>query len=138
MESMAVDHSSGDIYLISKREKNVHLYVLPFQSQVQSDTLVPEKIATLPFYNVVAADFSFDGRELLMKTYDKVVYWNRPPNASIEQTLLTDPIELNYDSEPQGESIAWTLDGSGFYTLSESVDNVKAKLLFYKRANDIK
>jgi len=138
MESMAVDHSSGDIYLISKREKNVHLYILPFHSQIQSDTLVPEKIATLPFQNVVAIDFSFDGREVLMKTYDKVFYWDRPLNASIQQTLLTAPTELNYDPEPQGESIAWTLDGSGFYTLSESVDNVKAKLLFYKRAIDIK
>jgi hypothetical protein len=71
---------------------------------------------------------------LLLKTYDEIYYWKRPDSLSIIQTLLTDPIKLNYKREPQGECVAWTLDGDGFYTLSESVDNEKASLYFYKKA----
>jgi hypothetical protein len=134
MESMAIDQHTGDIYLISKREHNVNVYKLPFEAQVKLDTLVPEKVATLPYHNVVAADFSFEGKELLLKTYDRIYYWHKPDSLSIQQTLLTKPTELSYKPEPQGESIAWTLDGRGFYTLSESVDNERAKLYFYKRA----
>ncbi len=134
MESMTIDQTSGDIYLISKREKNVNVYILAASQQVKHDTLIPTKIATLPYYNVVAADFSLDGSELILKTYDEILYWKKPDSLSIQQVLLTRPILLNYKPEPQGEALAWSLDGSGFYTLSESVDGERAKLYFYKRA----
>jgi hypothetical protein len=35
--------------------------------------------------------------------------------------------------ERQGEAIAFARDGSGFYTLSESVPEERAWVVFYKR-----
>ena len=133
MEAIAIDQATGDLYLISKREEQVHLYRSPAATLVPGDTLVPEKVCTLPFHNVVAADFSPDAKELLVKTYDEIHYWPRPDSLSIPQVLQTTPISLAYKREPQGEAIAWALDGMGFYTLSESVEGQAATLYFYKK-----
>lgn len=132
MEAIAVDPQNGDLYLISKREENVNVYWQSY-AYLPMDTLVPKAIASLPYRNVVAADFSKDGSEFLLKTYDEVLYWKRSGDMTVQQMLLQTPEKLNYEREPQGEAIAWALNGSGFYTLSESVKSANAILYFYKR-----
>jgi hypothetical protein len=132
-EAMMIDHATGDFYLVSKREKNVNVYYSPSELLVKKDTLVPQIVASLPYFNTVAINISFDSREILLKTYDEIYYWKKVDTLSIAQTLVSKPIELDYKKEPQGESIAWNLDGSGFYTLSES-NHSRAKLYFYQRA----
>ncbi|MEQ9412986.1 MAG: hypothetical protein RIF39_04115 [Cyclobacteriaceae bacterium] len=134
MESITIDQQTGDLYLFSKREENINIYRSLANALIAGDTLVPEKIGTLPYHNVVAVDFTLDSKELLIKTYDEIYYWNRPDSLSIQQVLLQDPILLNYKREPQGESVAWSLDGGGFYTLSETTKDTSGKLYFYKRA----
>lgn len=133
MESMVIDQTTGDLYLISKREENVNVYYVTAHQLIPGDTIVPEKIETLQFHNVVAVDFTADASELLLKTYDEIYYWKRPDSLSIQEVLSTKPVRLDYESEPQGESLAWTVEGDGFYTLSESVDKKSAQLYFYKR-----
>lgn len=133
MEAIAIDQRTGDLYLVSKREENVSVYTVPFNKLNDGDTLVPEKLLTLPYHNVVAADLSFDGKEILIKTYDEIYYWNTGDSLSIAQSIQLPAITLDYSGEPQGESIAWALNGKGFYTLSESVDGQAAKLYYYKR-----
>lgn len=133
MEAMAVDQVKEDIYFVSKREENVNVYWLHGNELITRDTLIPEKLISLPYHNTVAFGISFDSGELLLKTYDELYYWKKADSLSIAQTLFTPPTLLNYTREPQGEAIAWSLDGKGFYTLSESVDNEKAKLYYYKR-----
>ncbi len=132
-ESLATDHKTGDLYLISKREEIVNVYWMPEASLIAGDTLVPEKITVLPYRNIVAADFSFSGNELLIKTYNEILYWSLSDSTTIMQALKTEPVYLTYKPEPQGEAIAWSLDFTGFYTLSESVHGERAKLYYYKR-----
>lgn len=134
MEAMTIDQATGDLYLVSKREKNVNVYLSDFASSSKSDTLVPTIVATIPYFNTVAIDISFDSKQILLKTYDEIYYWNKADTLSIAQTLLLTPIKLDYKKEPQGEAIAWNLNGSGFYTLSESTPHTKARLYFYKKA----
>jgi len=134
MESITIDQVTGDLYLFSKREENINVYRSIASTLVPGDTLVPEKIGTMPYHNVVAVDFTLDSKELLIKTYDEIYYWNRPDSLSIQQVLLTAPILLDYKREPQGEAVAWSIDGGGFYTLSETTEHTKGKLYFYKRA----
>lgn len=134
MEAITIDQVTGDLYLFSKREENINMYKSMANTLIAGDTIVPEKIGTLPYHNVVAADFTIDSKELLIKTYDEVYYWQRPDSLSIQQVLLNDPLLLNYKREPQGEAIAWSWDGAGFYTLSETTEHTKGKLYFYRRA----
>ena len=132
MESIAIDHTTGDFYFISKRENHVNIYHEPYPL-VPADTIVPALIGTLPYHLVVAADFSLDGSELLVKTYEEVMYWKRGEGQTLAAVLLLPPTKLTYRKEPQGEAITWALDGSGFYTLSESTKHERAHLYFYKR-----
>jgi len=131
-EAIMIDPLTYDIYIISKREMPVHVYALTYPRSV-TDTIVAKPIVTLPFTQVTAANFSLDGTEVLIKNYDSIYYWNRDTTKTVQQMLTARAKVLNYIPEPQGESIAWSLDGSGFYTVSEKVAGRKSDLLFYKR-----
>jgi len=131
-EAIMIDPLTHDIYIISKREMPVHVYSLAYP-QSMTDTLVAQPVTTLPFTQATAANFSLDGMEVLVKNYDSIYYWKRDTTETVQQMLVQRPTVLNYIPEPQGESITWSLDGSGYYTLSEKVAGRKTNLLFYKR-----
>ena len=96
---------------------------------------MPEKCQgkVVVFYHFVAGAFSKDGLEIVLKDYDHIYYWRRSKNEKLESVLLNKPEELPYEKEAQGESITWAVDGSGYYTLSETNPGKPAHLKFYKR-----
>ncbi|MBX2895185.1 MAG: hypothetical protein KF763_07075 [Cyclobacteriaceae bacterium] len=131
-EALMIDPITSRMFIISKREDSVRLY--QFANTWRSgDTLTAELKIKMPFFNTVAADVAVDGSEVILKNYDHVYYWKRNGSEPIPDLLLQSPIELKYKPEKQGESIAWSRDGSGYYTLSESSTQERARLLFYKR-----
>lgn len=69
----------------------------------------------------VAGDMSPDGMEILMKTYNNMLYWRRRPFVSLVETLQEPPTCLTYNIEPQGEAVCFDRRGEGFYTISEGV-----------------
>jgi hypothetical protein len=131
-EALMLDPTSKELFIFSKREDSVRLYQIPFQFN-SGDTVVAERKNILPLTRIVAADISADGTEILIKNYDYIYYWKRADNQSIPELFQNNPIQLSYNREPQGESIAWQLDGAGFYTLSEAAKHYRGRLLFYKR-----
>jgi hypothetical protein len=130
-ETLMIDPQSNDLFLVSKMEDSVRLYQVryPFTKEV----MIAELAATLPLNKIVAGNISPDGREVLMKDYERVYYWKNKNGWTLSKLLLTPPETLAYDREPQGESICWARDGSGYYTLSEKADGKLGKLLFYNR-----
>lgn len=133
VETLMIDHATQDIYLVSKRDKQVEVYRFPYPQSTKNITKI-EKVATLHFTKAIAGSISLDGTEILIKNYANVYYWKRNLNESISETLKRKPARLPYEKEPQGESIAWKSDGSGYYTLSEySEDEVPQHLYFYSR-----
>jgi hypothetical protein len=130
-ESVMIDPLTKDLFILSKREESIGLYLT--QYPFPNDTLLLEKVLTMPFHNIVSGDISADGQEVLLKTYDNIFYWKKSGSENISELLSKEPKELPYTPEKQGEAIAWALDGSGFYTLSESSKKEAARLLFYKR-----
>ena len=130
-EAMMIDPISLDIFLFSKREDSVRLYQI--QYPFDQDLLLAERIAILPFHNINAADISNDGSEVLIKDYDKIYYWRKEGKESIRELLLKKPIELPYEKGPQDEAITWMRDGSGFFTLGETVGGEGGNLVFHKR-----
>ena len=129
-EALWVHPETQDIYVVSKREKPVHVYAVrqPFKNEV----MTAESIATLPLTQIVGADISPDGNELIMKDYENIYYWPIKGRA-VEATLKEKPQVLEYAAEPQGEAIGFSRDGSGFFTLSENIKGEKTFLLFYER-----
>ena len=131
-EALMIDPTTRNIYIVTKREAQVGLYVLPYpQEIVQMDTA--EFLMSMPFTGFTAGDISVSGDEILLKTYLEIYYWPRANGESIQDALSEEPLRLNYTAEPQGEAICFAADGSGFFTLSEMATADDVPLYFYRR-----
>ena len=130
-ETLLIDPLTNDLFIISKREQFVGLYHAPYP--FASDTLLLNKVLTIPMTQIVSGCISADGQEVLLKDYDHIHYWKRSEKESLAQLLARKPIELPYVREPQGEAIGWSRDGTAFYTLSESTKEKNADLIVYRR-----
>lgn len=130
-EALMVDPLSRNIYLVTKREKSVMLYEIQFP--FLADTITATPLINLPLRHIVAGDISPDGTEILLKSYNAIYYWKRSMSQSISDAMKVPATKLDYEHEPQGESIAWARDASGFYTLSENAKGEREKLLYYAR-----
>lgn len=131
-EALMVDPLLHQMFIISKREEKIRLYQMDIPLAPR-DTTVAEFKTELALTWIVAGDISSDGTEVLLKDYDNIFYWRRSAKETIPELLKTEPTILKYDREPQGEAIAWSLDGSGYYTLSETAKEIKGRLFYYKR-----
>lgn len=132
-ETLMVDSQTKDIYIVSKREERVQVYLLEYP-QTLTDTLVLPVVQTLPYTRVTAGDISADGSEIVLKTLTSVYYWKRNNTETIPEALGRRAERLPYFIEPQGEAIAWLKDGSGYITVSETSNaNVIPILYFYRR-----
>jgi hypothetical protein len=128
-ESLMIDPISKQIYILSKREKEVSLYKTRqlFFKDGDKDTL--EKLIKLPYTWVTSGDISKDGHHIVIKTLTTVYYWHRNTNESVEQAMSKPAKELPYVIEKQGEGITILPDNSGYVTISEGKH---APLNFYK------
>jgi len=131
-ETMFLDGTTKDLYVVSKREKPAKIYTLPYP-QSEHDTLALTEVASLELTQMVGGDLYSDGKELLLKNYRRIFYWKNEGSKPIPELLKEVPKIIPYAEEPQGESIAWTRDGSGFYTISEKIPGKKSYLYFYPR-----
>ena len=131
-ETLMIDPTTRNLYIVSKREDPVHLYELPYPYST-SDTLFAAEVATLPLTQIVSGDISQDGKQVLLKNYETIYFWNNPEGKPLKDLMREKPQEVPYEEEPQGESITWAKDGSGFYTLSEQNATTDTWLYFYQR-----
>lgn len=130
-EAIFIDQETKDIYIFSKREEQIRLYTLPYPQAIDTATTAIY-VATLPITQIVAADYEASTRELLIKNYDSIYFWKRGVQESFADMVKRKPEHVRYTPEPQGESICFSHNGSGFYTLSERKKGA-VPLLFYKR-----
>lgn len=130
IETLMIDPITNDMFMISKWDDSVRVYRVPYPYAFRSTAILE---LALPLYKIVAGDISVDGTEILLKDYAHVYYWKKDAEESVSNTLKLPPVRVPYLREPQGESIAFARDGSGYYTLSESTNKARASLLFYKR-----
>ena len=131
-EALLLDPATRDLFVFSKREEPVFIYQLPYP-QSTKDTATAIEVGPMMLTQIVAGDISSDGSELLLKNYNHIYYWNNASRKPVVELLQEEPVEIPYDVEPQGESIAWARDGTGFYTVSEKNKGKKSFLYFYRR-----
>lgn len=131
-EALFYDSADANLYVISKRDLRSGIYSTHLPDQ-PGDTLLLRKRGDLPFTFITAADMSPDGSEILIKNLLEIFYWKRLRGETTLQMLARPAQKLPYKPEPQGEAIAFPIDGSGFYTLSERALGLPAYLYFYKR-----
>ncbi len=132
-EAILVENSSKDIYIITKQDSPSRIYKIPYpQNTGAINTAI--LVGSLSFGGVTGSAISADGKEILVRTYNSVFYWQRTATQTLEQALSGNPATLDTQFEPQGEAICFKNDNSGFFTLSERPAIIAAvNLNFYKR-----
>jgi hypothetical protein len=130
-ETLLLDHVTKDLYIISKRDEPVWLYQLKYP--YSTDTLIEaKKVFSLPFVQIVGGDMSPGNKGLLLKNYEHVYFWENDRSLPLTELLKEKPLEVPYELEPQGESIMWARDDSGFYTVSEKNVGKTSYLYLYE------
>jgi len=135
-ETLLWDPTSGDLFVITKREKRNRLYRVPQVMLAESygaPTSTPklEFLMELPIFGSTGGDISSDGREIIVKTYTHVYRWRRSPNEPLQLALARQPETLNYVPEPQGEAICFNASGGGYYTVSEAGGGEATAPMYY-------
>jgi hypothetical protein len=87
----------------------------------------------IPVTMSVAGDISRDGRQIIIKNYWVIYYWERKEGETVPEALSREPILLPYTPEPQGEAIAFFPNGKGYFTLSEKRMRVEPVLYKYRK-----
>jgi hypothetical protein len=128
-EALMIDPITKDIFIVSKKEKKVSMYRIPYP-HVTSSIVIAEKVLTLPIRNITAGDIAPDGSAILLKNYDAIYYYVREGTESIMDAMRKTPLKLDYTREPQGEAICFARDGKSFYTLSEKSSKNKHPVLY--------
>lgn len=131
-ETLMVDPLTKDIYIVSKREDSVKVYLLDYP-QSTTQTITATHMATLNLSFTVGGDIASGGYEILIKTRSEIYYWFRSPGQNLWEAFNSPPLKLPYIEEPQGEAVGWAPDVRGYYTISEEADNIPAHLYFYPR-----
>ncbi|XP_067664879.1 uncharacterized protein [Haliotis asinina] len=93
------------LYQIIKNDDNTYTATPKFQLNIPTVT-----------YGPVAASLSHDCCELVVKTEDKIYYYPWVDMMPQKEHARLLPAIIN----PYGQSIAWALNGSGFFTALES------------------
>lgn len=131
-EAFLVEPSSGNIYVITKRDSLSGVYKLsaPFNT---SNTQTVEFTGQLKFTGVTSASISSDGKEIILKTYTSLFYYKLHDGETIESIFKKDAVKIPYELEPQGEAVCFASDNTGYFTLSEKGFSSKQYLCFYKK-----
>jgi hypothetical protein len=130
-EAFVVDPSNNDIYIITKRDAKSRVYLLKYPYAIGSVNIVTYQFE-LPYNDVVGAALEPDSRGLAIKTYADIKYYAVSAGEPIGNVLKKAHTKLPYQGELQGESIAFTNDGQGYYTLSER-RVIDVALNYYKK-----
>jgi len=131
-EAFLVEPSSGNIYVITKRDSLSGVYKLsaPFNTP---NTQTAEFTGQLKFNGVTSAAISSDGKEIILKTYTSLFYYKLHDGETIESIFKKDAVKIPYELEPQGEAVCFASDNTGYFTLSEKGFSSKQYLYFYKK-----
>jgi hypothetical protein len=119
-EALFVDPLTNELFIVTK-EGTTRLFSAPstvFDSAGVA-TLTPHGNVTSAISTVTAADISPDGRYLLVRSTSAGRLYVRGAGQSVAEALQGPGLAFALGAESQGEAIAWSADGGGFYTTSE-------------------
>lgn len=116
-ETLLVDPSSGEIYVITKWEPRSHIY-RGILNKPES-TVALEYVGDLPFNGATGGDISPDGRWIIIRTYFSAYIWRRDPGTSIAELIQSDGCPVPVAQEPQGEAICFAHGAGSYVTISE-------------------
>lgn len=117
-ETLMTDPWTGEIIIVSKREALSRLYRASYPQDTTATNALTY-LGELTFGWAVGGDISPSGRQILIKEYTVMHYYQRSPGQALAEVLTNSPAGVPYTAEPQGEGVGWQGQEAGYLTLSE-------------------
>jgi hypothetical protein len=121
-EALWVDPLTGDLWLATKQKQRSRLYRAAAGELRPGATIRLAFVAETPFAEVSGGDVSANGAWLILRREDAAAMWHRAGDEDWAAAFARPPCAVPVvgpPREPNGESIAFAPDGTGYYTLSE-------------------
>jgi len=131
-EALLCDPRTGDVLIATKQKRRSRLYLAPAGQLTTGAEVRLVWLREIPFADISAGDLSPDGQHLLLRREDGAWMWSRGLGETMAAALANPPRRMPVigpPTEPNGEAIAWSTDGRGYYTLSEG----KRQPIYYFR-----
>lgn len=127
VEAFFVDPKNSDFYLVTKPRRGKPLLFRTRTELSENTKNRLEYVMTLSTISggfilpplVTGASISRDGQHILIRTYLSGYLWQRAENETLMSALLREPCIVPLALERQGEAIAFSADGHGYFTTSE-------------------
>jgi hypothetical protein len=97
-ETLLVDPTNGDLYIVTKQEETVWLYRAAYP-QPNDRVLTMEDCGRLALSGVVGGDVSPDGSAILLKTYAALYLAHREPGERLDAALIRAYFTLSEERE---------------------------------------
>lgn len=118
-ETLVGDPATGDLYVITKVDAGrVTVYRAPRENNGVAER-VSEMELPAGAGQLTGGDVRGDGREMLLRTYARVLRYTRPEGAPFTALFAAPPVTAAVRLEPQGESVGYTAGDDGYVTISE-------------------
>ncbi|WP_291785049.1 hypothetical protein [Cecembia sp.] len=132
VETLLLDPWTKDLFLVTKRDFFSIIYVLPYPQNTEAPSQAI-RVGEFPFTRAVGGNISLDGKEMLVKTYEFIMHWERNEGETMVDMFMKTPKLAPYNpTEPQGEAICFD-ENKGYYTLSEFSNAIVPVLYYYNR-----
>jgi hypothetical protein len=120
-ESLLVDPVSSDLLIVTKEADGSAVVFRAAAATPVDKPTVLERVAKLELgaasEQASAGDASPSGDRFLLRTYTKVLVW--PRAATFAATFTAAPHSVGWDTEPQGEGVSFSADGSSWFAMGE-------------------
>jgi hypothetical protein len=121
-ETLLVHPTTGVVTVVTKDALATGAYAFPLPLapgrtatlQPPTDVVVPDILGL-----VTGGDVHPSGASVLLRTYSGVWHYAMGPGETVGQALSRPPCEVPSALEQQGETVAWSMDGGAYFTLSE-------------------
>lgn len=140
-ESMFVDPETSDVYIVTKSSSGSSRVFRDAAPHVAGATKTLVQVGTYTFPSADGAnpqttggDISPDGREIIVRTYNRVYMWHRSSGASVGSAFGKTACSYKIITEPQGESACFSQDGRDLILSTEHGWDSSAKEPIYRYA----
>ena len=130
-ETLLVDPLNGDLFIVTKCSASAgctdgisRVFRYP-ASQPDGVPATLSQVAAIEFsggaiaYATTAGDISSSGARIAVRTYTQALLWDRAPGATVGETLSGSGCAIPVPPQIQGETLAFSNQGSSYSTLSE-------------------
>lgn len=124
-ETLLVHPETGRVYVVSKGS-GARIYGLPLPlgtTTMEAESYGHANVPDLALH-VTGGDVRYDGRAILLRTKQSVWRYELAVGDSVEAALEALPCEATSAYESQGEAVAFSASGDGYFTMGEGKDEV--------------